>query len=156
MASPTQWTWTWVNYGGWWGTGRPGMLQSTGSQRVGHSLVTEQQWKPAWSSPAVFPNFVQEVPYKGTFKLRTFKDANMHSINVKREWNHGLPSISSCWISFSFPISHLLSPLQSATLLACSLHASPCMPALLYWTTVLLRYCTVTLKMLSLFFVPVF
>ena len=32
MASPTQWTWVWVNSGGWWRTGRPGMLQSTGSQ----------------------------------------------------------------------------------------------------------------------------
>ena len=24
MASPTQWTWVWVNYGSWWWTGRPG------------------------------------------------------------------------------------------------------------------------------------
>ena len=29
MASPTQWTWTWVNSGNWWWTGRPGVLQST-------------------------------------------------------------------------------------------------------------------------------
>ena len=28
MASPMQWTWTWANFGRWWGTGRPGMLQS--------------------------------------------------------------------------------------------------------------------------------
>ena len=28
MASPTQWTWIWVNLGSWWWTGRPGMLQS--------------------------------------------------------------------------------------------------------------------------------
>ena len=33
MASPTQWTWVWVNSGSWWWTGRPGMLQSMGSQR---------------------------------------------------------------------------------------------------------------------------
>ena len=32
MASPTYWTWVWVNSGSWWWTGRPGMLQSTGSQ----------------------------------------------------------------------------------------------------------------------------
>ena len=37
MASPTQWTWVWVNSGSWWWTGRPGVLQSMGSQRVGHS-----------------------------------------------------------------------------------------------------------------------
>ena len=32
MASPTRWTWIWVNSGIWWWTGRPGMLQSMGSQ----------------------------------------------------------------------------------------------------------------------------
>ena len=34
MASPTQWTWVWVNFRNWWWTGRPGVLQSMGSQRV--------------------------------------------------------------------------------------------------------------------------
>ena len=43
MASPTQWTWLWANSGRWWRTGKPGMLQSMGSQRVRHDLVTEQQ-----------------------------------------------------------------------------------------------------------------
>ena len=28
MASPIQWTWVWVNSGGWWWTGSPGMLRS--------------------------------------------------------------------------------------------------------------------------------
>ena len=44
MASPTQWTWVWVNSGGWWWTGRPGMLQSMGSQRVRHDWMTELNW----------------------------------------------------------------------------------------------------------------
>ena len=44
MASPTQWTWVWVNSGSWWWTGRPGMLQFMGSQRVGHDWVTELNW----------------------------------------------------------------------------------------------------------------
>ena len=35
MASPTQWTWVWVDSGSWWWTGRPGMLRFMGSQRVG-------------------------------------------------------------------------------------------------------------------------
>ena len=42
MASPTQWTWVWANSGRWWRTGRPGMLQSMGLQRVKHDRVTEQ------------------------------------------------------------------------------------------------------------------
>ena len=41
MASPTWWTWVWVNSGSWWWTGRPGMLWFMGSQRVGHDWVTE-------------------------------------------------------------------------------------------------------------------
>ena len=43
MASPIQWTWTWANSRRWWGTGKPGVLQSMGSQGVGHHWVTEQQ-----------------------------------------------------------------------------------------------------------------
>ena len=38
MASLTRWTWVWVNSGSWWWTGRPGMLQFMGSQRVGFEL----------------------------------------------------------------------------------------------------------------------
>ena len=44
MALPSQWTWTWVDSGSWWWTGRPGVLQSMGSQRVGHDWVTELNW----------------------------------------------------------------------------------------------------------------
>ena len=44
MASLTQWTWVWVNSGNWWGTGKPGMLQFMGSQRVRHDWVTELSW----------------------------------------------------------------------------------------------------------------
>ena len=43
MASPTRWTWVWASSGSWWWTGKPGVLQSMGSQRVGHGWVTEQQ-----------------------------------------------------------------------------------------------------------------
>ena len=45
MASPTQWTWVWASSGRWWRTGKPGVLQSMGSQRVRHDWATEpQQW----------------------------------------------------------------------------------------------------------------
>ena len=45
MASPTRWTWVWVNSGSWWWTGRPGVLQFMRSQRVRHNLVIELNWK---------------------------------------------------------------------------------------------------------------
>ena len=44
MASPTWWTWVWVNSRSWWWTGRPGMLWFIGSQRVGHDWATELNW----------------------------------------------------------------------------------------------------------------
>ena len=37
MASLTQCTWVWANSGRRWRTGKPGMLQSMGLQKVGHS-----------------------------------------------------------------------------------------------------------------------
>ena len=43
MASPTRWTWVWVNSGSWWWTGKPGVLQSMELQRVGHDW-TELNW----------------------------------------------------------------------------------------------------------------
>ena len=43
MASSTQWTWVYTNSGRWWRTGKPGVLQSMGSQRVGHDWVTDQK-----------------------------------------------------------------------------------------------------------------
>ena len=46
MASPTQWTWVWVNSGSWWWLGRPGMLQFMRSQRAGHDWATELNWSP--------------------------------------------------------------------------------------------------------------
>ena len=44
MASLTRWTWVWVDSGGWWWTGRPGVLWSMGSQRIGHDWATELNW----------------------------------------------------------------------------------------------------------------
>ena len=41
MASSTQWTWVWASSGSWWWTGKPGVLQSMGSQRLRHDWVTE-------------------------------------------------------------------------------------------------------------------
>ena len=44
MASLTQWTWLWASSRSWWWTGKPGVLQSIGSQRVGHDWVAELNW----------------------------------------------------------------------------------------------------------------
>ena len=43
IASLTQWIWVWTSFRRWWRSGKPGVLQSMGSQRVRHDWVTEQQ-----------------------------------------------------------------------------------------------------------------
>ena len=46
MASLTRWSWVWVDSGILWWTGRPGVLQFTGSQSVRHDWATElTDWK---------------------------------------------------------------------------------------------------------------
>ena len=55
MASPTQWTWDWASSRSWWWTGKTGVLQSMGSQRVRHDWMTELNWTfksglPRWLS----------------------------------------------------------------------------------------------------------
>ena len=44
MASLTQWSWVWASSRSWWWTGKPGVLPSMESHRVGHDWVTELDW----------------------------------------------------------------------------------------------------------------
>ena len=44
IIHPTQWIWVWENSRRKWRTGKPGVLQSMGSQRAGPNWATEQQW----------------------------------------------------------------------------------------------------------------
>ena len=49
MASLTGWTWVWASSRSWWWSGKPGMLQSMGSQRVGYEWVTALNWTLVFS-----------------------------------------------------------------------------------------------------------
>ena len=60
MASLTGWTWAWVNSRSWWWTGKSGILQSMGSQRVGHDWVTELNWKPCCNPKTLLKQFKQK------------------------------------------------------------------------------------------------
>ena len=44
MASLTWCTWVWASSRSWWWIGKPGVLQSMGSQRVRHDWATELNW----------------------------------------------------------------------------------------------------------------
>ena len=61
MASPTQCTWVWVNSQNWWWTGKSGMLQSMGSQRVRHDWGTEMNWTEPQS--LCFPVILGQLSY---------------------------------------------------------------------------------------------
>ena len=82
MASPTQWTWVCVNSGSLQWTGRPGVLQSMGSQRVGHDWVTELNWT-------------------GFFKIYVFKRCHIISINclqfLLKFWKTNIISPDCIW-----------------------------------------------------------
>ena len=49
VASPTRLTWVWVSSGSWWWTGKPGVLQSMGLQKVGHSCKKLDTAAKSWT-----------------------------------------------------------------------------------------------------------
>ena len=83
MASLTQWTPVWVNSGSWWWTGRPGVLQSMGSQRVGHDWATELNWtEPPDSSP--FPYLGPTSAYSVRIFIGVAKKPAFSASNFKK------------------------------------------------------------------------
>ena len=68
MLKPlTQWTWVWAGSGSWWWTGKPGVLQSMGSQRVGHYWATEVNWKLQWASRPFVANFILQLKFPNSY-----------------------------------------------------------------------------------------
>ena len=55
MASLTRWTWVWLNSGSWWWTGRPGVQQFMGSQRVRKYWATVTQFSCSVMSDPLRP-----------------------------------------------------------------------------------------------------
>ena len=83
MASLTQWTWVWESSGSWWWTGRSGLLQSMGSQRVRHNWATELN---------------STMNQLNITRLQTPKGQGLCESIF---YFHGLPSISinTCWLT---------------------------------------------------------
>ena len=91
MASPIQWTWVWENSGRWWGTGKPGVLQSIGSQKVGHDLATAKQTYKVWNcSPRRSSRNDQQVasdshnPARRTSRLTKYQIPNQNLLRQSR------------------------------------------------------------------------
>ena len=88
MALPTRWTWVWTRSRSWWWTGKPGVLQSMGSQRVRHDWATELNWV----SQIVFPQnqYPLETQNVALFENRDFVDA-MNEVEREAESNYWCP-----------------------------------------------------------------
>ena len=130
MSSSTWWTWVWVNSGSWWWTGRPGVLQSTVSQRVGHDWATELNWT-----------------IMATTYLLTKEDTNMKISSLYDNykscfvlvfqslnggWLFAAPWIAVCQAPLSFTISLSLLKLMSIESVMFSNHLILCHPHLLW------------------------
>ena len=76
MASLSQWTWVWVSSRSWWRTGKPGVLQSMGLQRVRHNWVTEpNEAIKSWST-----NITQKVS-RNCKNYRTVSESGANALN---------------------------------------------------------------------------
>ena len=92
MASPTQWTWVWASSRRHWRTEEPGVLQSTGSQQVGHSdwTLVVQWWRlcAAWTSLVVQWIKICVLPLEGVLVWSLFRKLRSHMLwgAVINEW----------------------------------------------------------------------
>ena len=85
MASQTRWTWVWANSGRWWWTGKPAVLQSMGSQRVGHDWVTEQNWR------SLALRCKHRCFLLKPFNIMDFEESQARSCYKTELQNHGFP-----------------------------------------------------------------
>ena len=97
------WTWVWANSGRWWRTGKPGVLQFTGSERVGYDWATEQQLVLLCQGDTHMFAFEKKTKFSQTlivhelWKLRVFILAVTFS----------LPSATNTWKYAEIPMHKL-------------------------------------------------
>ena len=95
MASPTQLGWVWVNSGSWCWTGRPGVLQSMGSQsQTQLSAWTELSWKLS---------YISEITLKIVEREST-------ELDWRQDWEKKSP------ISFCKLLRNLVTPMRQVLL----------------------------------------
>ena len=63
IGSLTWWTWVWVSSGSWWWTGKPGVVQSMGSQRFKYDWASELNW----TKYLCFGKLYEKIPYSVQF-----------------------------------------------------------------------------------------
>ena len=103
MASPTQWTWVWVDSGNWWWTGRLGVLRFMGSQRVRYDWATELN-SMLWKCPVSLTGTSTIYLFNGNFfstkdtqSLSTHWHIDFFSVQITVHNSHEWDLISSLW-----------------------------------------------------------
>ena len=76
MASLTRWTWVWVSSRSWWWTGKLGVLQSMGSQSVGHNWVTELRYL-SWGELVDIPPLEWEIKRREKCGIQRIVDSSV-------------------------------------------------------------------------------
>ena len=102
MASPTRWTRVWASSRSWWWTGKPGMLQSKGSQRVRHDWATEliDSFKPTFFS-------LSSISFKRLFSFSSLSAIRVVSSAYLRLLIFLLANlITTCEYSPAFPMMY--------------------------------------------------
>ena len=86
-----QWTWVWVNSRSWWRTGRPGVLQSMGLQRVGHDWATDLNWTVGDGLQVTNTKGASAVHswfrLQGAFILKEWRMAGWHIPRNTAQWS---------------------------------------------------------------------
>ena len=115
MASLTQRTWVWANSGRRWRTGKSGMLESMGSQRVRHNWATENNNKWYWSSLSyswqMFVSLLSKMPALG-MRYKYFSDALLApnkpiTLLIVAKWCFSITEITkSCFSNVNIYANH--------------------------------------------------
>ena len=140
MASPTQWTWVWVNSGSWWWIGRPGMLQSMGSLRVGNNWATELNYRvvvellsysptppPHWWPRAWLPCPSSSLDRSSFFLLLELYLSSLGECHFINDLTHCCSS-KALFLEFHLSLSSQMASSQSLFLFGCSGPRSPLLP----------------------------
>ena len=101
MASLTAWTWVWVSSRSWWWTGKPGVLQSMGLQRVGQNWATELTETWIWTYlGGNLQNKKFSWNYMGLFSLKMLLRYFCHfksKLHNRKKCNHTKVRTTKWW-----------------------------------------------------------
>ena len=102
-----------MNSGSWWWTGRPGVLQFMGSQRVGHDWATELNWTDHNKFQVQTHNFFKKFTWIKFYNQVNSSLLNPTHLLLKFYFSPLLPFMSSLFLSFYFLFLCQINPVSN-------------------------------------------